>query len=104
MIVILTYSHCLGEDLIIILISLLFNPLSDLEVTEKGYNKLFERLVRVLGEPHLICCHFYLGIARLGGGLNACPNGLGQLFREVQTGICLILGGSKPLPGWFGAQ
>ena len=38
-----------------------------------------------------------------GGGLNACPNGLGQLFREVQTGICLILGGSKPLPRWFGA-
>ena len=26
----------------------LFNPLSDLEITEKGYNKLFERLVRVL--------------------------------------------------------
>ena len=38
-----------------------------------------------------------------GGGVNACPNGLGQLFREVQTGICLILGGSKPLPRWFGA-
>ena len=26
----------------------LFNPLSDLEITEKGYNKLFERLVRFL--------------------------------------------------------
>ena len=26
----------------------LFNPLSDLEITEKGYNKLFERLVRLL--------------------------------------------------------
>ena len=42
-----------------------------------------------------------------GGGLNPCPDGLGHFFREeffqVQMGICLILGGSKPLPGWFGA-
>ena len=38
-----------------------------------------------------------------GRGLNPCPDGLGHFFREDQMGICLVLGGSKPLPGWFGA-
>ena len=38
-----------------------------------------------LGKHLSMSHHLYLGIARLA------------------TGICLILGGSKPLPGWFGA-
>ena len=42
-----------------------------------------------------------------GGGLNACQDGLGHLFREevpqFKWAICLIVGGSKCLPGWFGA-
>ena len=48
-----------------------------------------------------------LGIAHVGGwGVvvpNACQDGLGHLFREVQMGICLVVGGLKCLPGWFGA-
>ena len=39
----------------------------------------------------------------LWGGLDPCPDGLGHFFREDQMGICLVLGGSKPLPEWFGA-
>ena len=42
-----------------------------------------------------------------GGGLKACQDGLGHLFREelskFKWAICLIEGGSKCLPGWFGA-
>ena len=35
-----------------------------------------------LGKPLSTCHHPYLGIARLGGGLNPCPDGLGHFFRE----------------------
>ena len=54
-----------------------------------------------LGKPHHKNISVHLGIARLGegGGLNPCQDGLGHLFRgeysQVQTGICLILGGQK---------
>ena len=36
-----------------------------------------------------------------GGGLDPCLDGLGHFFREDQMGICLVLGGSKPLPRFF---
>ena len=39
----------------------------------------------------------HLGIARLGYLEKNCPIG------QVQMGISLFLGGSKRLPGWFGA-
>ena len=35
-----------------------------------------------LGKPPQKKRHFYLGIARLGGGLDPCQDGLGHLFRE----------------------
>ena len=39
-----------------------------------------------------------MGIARKGGGgLNACQDGLGHLFREVQMGNLLDCGGVKML-------
>ena len=42
-----------------------------------------------------------------GGGLNACPDGLGHLFREelskFKWAYPCFLGGSKRLPRWFGA-
>ena len=43
----------------------------------------------------------------VGGGSKPLPGWFGALFQrrifQVQMGISLILGGSKPLPGWFGA-
>ena len=45
----LQFSLYLGEDICQSCHNFfLINPLSDLEITEKGYNKLFERLVSVL--------------------------------------------------------
>ena len=38
-----------------------------------------------------------MGIARKAGGLNACQDGLGHLFREVQMGNLLGCGGVKML-------
>ena len=46
-------------------------------------------------------CRAYKKVLNLrpewGGGLNACQDGLGHLFREVQMGNCLIVEGSKML-------
>ena len=35
-----------------------------------------------LGKPQFEKGRVYLGIAQMGGGLNACLDGLGHLFRE----------------------
>ena len=61
-----------------------------------------------LGKPHSNSCPGHLGIARKGGGLDPCLDGLGHFFREefakIKWAFAWLEGGSKPLPGWFGAQ
>ena len=60
-----------------------------------------------LGKPPGNFILVQMGIARMGGGVSTLARGLGHLFREevphFKWAICLIVGGSKCLPGWFGA-
>ena len=56
--------------------------------------------VNMLGKPPSNSCSRHLGIAHKGGGLNPCPDGLGQFFWEE---FAWFWGGPETLPGWFGA-
>ena len=50
--------------------------------------------------------HLYLGIARLGGGLNPCPDGLGHFFKEefskFKRAFAWFWGGLNPCPDGLG--
>ena len=53
----------------------------------------------LLGKPHRKNHPRHLGIAPLGGGLNPCPDGLGQLFLEEFPSFW---GGLDPCPDGLG--
>ena len=88
-------------------LSQLFSSVSD-SVCVSGSGSARVSVCRCKGSTPQIHAGGIRALPVRGGGLDPCPDGLGHFFREefakIKWAFAWLEGGSKPLPGWFGAQ